>query len=152
SYGPGRYDTEYEEHGHDYPIGYVRWTENRNMESVLDLIAQRKLDVMSLTTHRFAIEKALDAYELITGKGGGGGYLGVAITYPEQFEPAKAGLRKIEISSVPSARIGSPVLGFIGAGNHTQSYLLPALVKLGAPLQTVVTSKPVNASSIAKKF
>jgi predicted dehydrogenase/threonine dehydrogenase-like Zn-dependent dehydrogenase len=152
SYGPGRYDSEYEEHGHDYPIGYVRWTENRNMESILDLVAQRKVDVMSLTTHRFPIERSLEAYELITGKLNGSGYLGVVITYPEQIESTESIKRKVERLPALSVPRVAPLLGFIGAGNHAQSYLLPALKKLGSTLQTVVTSKPVNASSVAKKF
>src|SRR4029077_406178 len=68
SYGPGRYDTAYEQKGRDYPIGYVRWTETRNMEAFLDLIEQGKLDLKSLITHKFPIERAKAAYDLITGK------------------------------------------------------------------------------------
>src|SRR5213596_1152351 len=65
SYGPGRYDPAYEEHGQDYPVGFVRWTEQRNFEAVLDLMAARKLDVEPLITHRFAIERATEAYDLL---------------------------------------------------------------------------------------
>ena len=64
SYGLGCYDPDYEERGHDYPLGYVRWTENRNMEAVLDMIAQRKLNVHPLITHHIPVEKSLRAYEV----------------------------------------------------------------------------------------
>jgi len=83
SYGPGRYDTAYEQKGRDYPIGYVRWTETRNMEAFLDLLEQGKLDVKSLITHRFPIERAKAAYELITGEIDEAS-LGVLITYSGQ--------------------------------------------------------------------
>jgi len=81
SYGPGRYDNAYEEQGRDYPLGYVRWTEGRNLEAVLDLMARRQLDVHPLITHRFPIDQASQAYDLITGKTHEP-YLGVLITYP----------------------------------------------------------------------
>src|SRR5713226_9268431 len=73
SYGPGRYDPQYEERGIDYPIGYVRWTEKRNMEAFLSLVAQGKVRPSALTTHRFAIEQAAAAYDVIIGKGTGDG-------------------------------------------------------------------------------
>ena len=80
SYGPGRYDAAYEQKGIDYPIGYVRWTETRNMEAFLKLAADRKLDLLSLITHRFPIARAHSAYDLITGRTHGS-FLGVLITY-----------------------------------------------------------------------
>src|SRR5437660_7444342 len=79
SYGPGRYDRSYEEGGLDYPYDYVRWTERRNLESVLDLMARGKLDVRSLTTHRFAVDKARAAYEMI--QKGSESYVGVVLDY-----------------------------------------------------------------------
>src|SRR5580704_9934149 len=85
SYGPGRYDSAYEQKGRDYPIGYVRWTETRNMEAFLQLLSGGKVDVKPLVTHRFPIQRAQDAYELIMGKVGQP-FLGVLITYPEQSE------------------------------------------------------------------
>ena len=80
SYGPGRYDAAYEQKGRDYPIGYVRWTETRNMEAFVQLLAERKIDISSLITHRFPIERAESAYELITGKSREP-FLGVVIQY-----------------------------------------------------------------------
>jgi threonine dehydrogenase-like Zn-dependent dehydrogenase len=68
SYGPGRYDSNYEENGQDYPLGYVRWTEGRNFQAVVDLMQSGKLKVKPLITHRFPIEKATQAYDVITGK------------------------------------------------------------------------------------
>ncbi len=81
SYGPGRYDPAYEEGGRDYPVGYVRWTEGRNLEAIVDLLASGRMDVQPLITHRFPIEQAPEAYELITGKRQEP-FLGVLLTYP----------------------------------------------------------------------
>jgi polar amino acid transport system substrate-binding protein len=148
SYGPGRYDPAYEEQGHDYPYGHVRWTENRNMQSVLDLIGQRRLDVQALTTHRFPIERAIEAYELITGKTQQP-YLGVLIEYSS--DPPRNVATRMQLQSGTGA-IGVPVLGFVGAGNHAQSYLLPPLKKLGVTLRTIATTRPVSAHSVGKKF
>ncbi len=151
SYGPGRYDPDYEEHGKDYPIGYVRWTEKRNMQSVLDLIAEGQLDVKSLTTHTFDVEHALDAYDIVTGKTRTR-YLGILLRYPENKIKSDVIERRVENVLAPPSVVSDAGLGFIGVGNHTQSYLIPPLQKLGASFQIVATSKPVNASSAAKKF
>ena len=88
SYGPGRYDAAYEQKGVDYPIGYVRWTETRNMEAFLQLLADAKVDVGALITHRFPIDQAQSAYDLITGKSQQA-FLGVLITYPEVAEETR---------------------------------------------------------------
>lgn len=150
SYGPGRYDPEYEERGHDYPIGYVRWTEKRNMQAALELMSVGRLDVHSLNTHIVPVEKALEAYDIITGKAPAP-YLGILLEYPavEQNHPLS---RRVELQPAKTAPESVAALGFIGAGNHTQSYLLPALRKLEVSFEIVATSKPVNASSAAKKF
>lgn len=151
SYGPGRYDADYEERGHDYPLGYVRWTENRNMEAVLDMMAQRKLTVQPLITHRIPVEEGLRAYEIITGKVQEP-YLGVLIQYSDPATPL-ALTRRAELQ--PSARPAAgrkAVLGFIGAGNFTQSMLLPPLMKLAPRMRGLATGKPVNAKNIAKKY
>jgi polar amino acid transport system substrate-binding protein len=149
SYGPGRYDAEYEEKGNDYPIGYVRWTENRNMGAILDLIAQKKLDVTSLTTHRFPIQEALRAYDIITGKVKER-YLGILIQYSQEVR----GIRKIELprNEHYAPHITQLIVGFIGAGNFAQSYLIPPLQKLGVRLRGVAISTPINAKSVGKKF
>jgi predicted dehydrogenase/threonine dehydrogenase-like Zn-dependent dehydrogenase len=149
SYGPGRYDPAYEERGNDYPLGFVRWTENRNMEAVLDMMAQRKLTVGPLITHRIPVTESLRAYDIITGKAEES-YLGILIQYPK--EPV-ATSRRIELRTVDRIALGPrAVLGFIGAGNFTQSMLLPPLMKLGPRLRGLATSKPVNAKNTAKKY
>lgn len=146
SYGPGRYDGDYEEDGHDYPVGYVRWTENRNMHAVLDLIAMKKLDVTSLITHRFQIGDALRAYDLITGKTREP-YLGLLIQYPESVEET---VTRIHIN--PPSKNENLKIGFIGAGNFAQSYLLPPLKECDVSLKNVLTGSPVHAKSVAQKF
>ena len=151
SYGPGRYDPEYEERGHDYPLGYVRWTENRNMEAVLDMMAQRKLNVQPLITHRVPVEEGLRAYDIITGKTEEP-YLGVLIQYPEPSVPLQLS-RRIDLQPRPQSTSGQKAaLGFIGAGNFTQSMLLPPLIKLGSRMRGLATARPVNAKNIAKKY
>jgi predicted dehydrogenase len=130
SYGPGRYDLEYEEKGHDYPIGYVRWTEGRNIAAVLQLLASEHLQVAPLITHYFAIEEAHKGYELISNKTGEP-FLGVVITYPH--EPSTA--RRIELgatSAVISRKPSGVHLGLIGAGNFARATLLPAIQKAGS--------------------
>ena len=130
SYGPGRYDAAYEQKGIDYPIGYVRWTETRNMEAFLRLLAEGKVNVAPLITHRFPIEQARSAYELIGGKIPGS-FLGVLITYPEASED----FRRIELSStgqgVPVAEPKSVAIGLLGAGSFATSTLLPAIKRIG---------------------
>ena len=151
SYGPGRYDADYEERGHDYPLGYVRWTENRNMESVLDMIMLRKLNVQPLITHRIPVEQSLRAYDIITGKVQEP-YLGVLIQYSDPTAPLVLS-RRVELHSAGrSASVNKAVLGFIGAGNFTQSMLLPPVTKLAPRLRGLATGKPVNAKNIAKKY
>jgi len=129
SYGPGRYDAEYEEKGHDYPIGYVRWTEGRNVAAILQLLAAGQLDVASLITHRFIIEEAQKGYELITNKTGLP-FLGVVITYPH--EPSLA--RRVELCAPAATSSQEPdgvALGLVGAGNFARATLLPAMKKAG---------------------
>jgi predicted dehydrogenase len=152
SYGPGRYDHNYEESGSDYPIGYVRWTEGRNLEAVVDLIKQDKLDVSSLITHRFPIDHAEDAYALITSKQNQN-YLGVIITYPEE-ENQPTGKNIITFSSkhMPS---GSKKLnvGVIGAGNYANAVFLPIIKKNpSVDLLGIVSAKGLNAHQSARKF
>jgi polar amino acid transport system substrate-binding protein len=149
SYGPGRYDAEYEEQGIDYPQAYVRWTENRNMESILDLIGAGALDVRSLVTHTFPVQDALKAYDVITQKVAEP-YLGVLIRYPQTDAPLT---RYVALKpDAPSIGSNTCSVGVIGAGNHTQSYLLPPLRRLGVDLEIVATSKPVSAKSAGSKF
>jgi polar amino acid transport system substrate-binding protein len=151
SYGPGRYDPDYEERGLDYPLGFVRWTENRNMEAAMDMMAQRKLNVGALITHRIPVEESLRAYDLITGKVEEN-YLGILIQYPAASEPIALS-RRVELRKPAPAVSGRrAVLGFIGAGNFAQSMLLPLLVKLAPRMRGVATSRPVNAKNTAQKY
>ena len=148
SYGPGRYDPSYEEGGLDYPYDYVRWTEQRNMEAVLDLIARGRLDVRSLTTHRFPFDQALAAYDLI--QKGSEPFMGLLLEYDleKRQEPI------IEVRP-GAARKRQETLGVgsIGAGNYSSLHLLPHLQKrTDVQLLGLVTATGLNAKQRADKF
>jgi polar amino acid transport system substrate-binding protein len=150
SYGPGRYDPLYEEKGVDYPIGYVRWTEQRNMEAFVRLLADRRVDVAPLITHTFPIADAAKAYELITGKTEER-FVGVLLEYPKTTA-ASFGAR------LPAAPLqlhpSSPVsLGLIGAGNYAQGVLLPQFkANKDVTLRTVCTATGVKAEKAKERF
>jgi predicted dehydrogenase/threonine dehydrogenase-like Zn-dependent dehydrogenase len=147
SYGPGRYDPEYEERGHDYPYAYVRWTEARNIEAFLDLIDQRRVNVQRLISHRFDLSHAEDAYKLITQKGDQS-YLGVVLSYPEGFEE-----KRIKNSAVQNKKAQSTVqVGLIGAGNYAKSMLLPHLKRLGVQFRSVTSASGVTARNVSEKY
>ncbi len=147
SYGPGRYDPSYEEGGHDYPIGYVRWTERRNMQSVLDLVAAGKVTPGKLVTHRFAIADALKAYELL--ESGTEKYLGILIQYPTDAE-APMPSRTVELR--PARATEQIGVGFIGAGNFAKGVLIPALKKAGGvELLGICTATGMSATETGKK-
>jgi predicted dehydrogenase len=156
SYGPGRYDPSYEEAGRDYPIGYVRWTEGRNLEAFVDLLSSGRLDVRPLITHRFPIERAPQAYELITAKGGDP-FLGVLLTYPQPSDSHSLG-RVVNTGAAdrPGEARQSPAgvrLGVLGAGNFAKAVLLPALSKLpGLELVGVVSASGTSAQHAARRF
>lgn len=149
SYGPGRYDPAYEEGSQDYPFGYVRWTEGRNLQSFVDLLAENKINLKPLITHRFAIEHAPDAYELITGKTGKP-FLGVLISYPA----VAAGVPDRKVEFPVTTGTASPIhLGVLGAGNYAQAVFLPVVQKSGnADLLGICTSSGLSATHAAKKF
>lgn len=139
SYGPGRYDPDYEEKGHDYPIGFVRWTEQRNFEAVLDLMASGRLDVKPLITHRFAFEDAPKAYDVLSGDKSA---LGILLEYAA---PAQARMvRQVVLAPDVAFDQARPVVGFIGAGNYASRILIPAFKQAGAQLRTVCTSGGVS--------
>jgi predicted dehydrogenase/threonine dehydrogenase-like Zn-dependent dehydrogenase len=149
SYGPGRYDSAYEEQGKDYPLGYIRWTEGRNFEAVVDLMAKNKLKVKPLITHRFPIEKATQAYDVITGKKKES-FLGVLLTYPDSDLKAENKAIHFPLSI---ARSASVKLGVIGAGNFANAILLPALKKAGdIELVGIASSGGLHAQHSGKKF
>jgi predicted dehydrogenase len=150
SYGPGRYDESYEQKGNDYPIGYVRWTEGRNVASILQLLASGMLDFSSLITHRFPIEKAEKGYELISGKTGEP-FLGVVITYPN--EPLVT--RRIDLAIAPEHLVNRSTgvcVGVLGAGNFAAATLLPAMRAAGGiELGGICTAGGTTARSVGSR-
>lgn len=150
SYGPGRYDDNYEQEGNDYPIGYVRWTEQRNFEAVLDLMASGKLDVRPLITHRFSFEAALQAYQRMGEKTA----LGIVLQY--QSNARAAVKRAVQLESRARkqslAGLNHPVFAVIGAGSFTGQVLLPALRETGVRLKTVASAAGVSGTHLAKRF
>ncbi|AWA49328.1 MULTISPECIES: bi-domain-containing oxidoreductase [Acinetobacter] len=138
SYGPGRYDAEYEDKGHDYPLGFVRWTEQRNFVAVLDMLAAGTLNVDPLITHRFDFEDAPQAYNVLTEDQAG---LGILLKYPSAIA-SRLGqnvvLKPIQVEPE------NAVVGFIGAGNYASRILIPAFKKASAQLHTIVTAGGIN--------
>ena len=133
------YDPLYEEHGQDYPIGFVRWTEQRNFEAVLDMMASGQVDVKPLITHRFEFEEAAKAYDLLTTDKTA---LGILLKYssePESRHTATVSLNKAEAFNPQK-----PVVGFVGAGNYASRILIPAFKAGGAQLHTIATSGGIN--------
>jgi len=141
SYGPGRYDPQYEDQGQDYPFGFVRWTEQRNFTAVLELLADGRLDVRPLITHRFAFADAPVAYDVLTRDKTA---LGIVLEYPPRV-PELTQTRTVRlIAQPPTHNPARPVCGFIGAGNYASRILIPAFKAAGAQLQTIVTSGGVS--------
>jgi len=141
SYGPGRYDSFYEEEGNDYPVGFIRWTEQRNFEAELDMMSSGMLDVKSVITHRFDIENAIDAYSLLDDSSA----LGIVLNYPSQDQTILT-KSKVELSKQVAKTINSsiPCVGFMGAGNYASRTLIPAFREAGAILDTLVTSGGIS--------
>ena len=150
SYGPGRYDPEYEERGHDYPFGYVRWTEKRNIEAFLDLIAQRRLNVKPLITHRFPIEEGERAYQLIAGEAQEP-YLGVLLCYDTERE-LKSTVKIREGAKARRSVEQSVRLGVIGAGNYVPGMLLPHFQAAGTDFRSIATASGISARDVGKKY
>jgi len=151
SYGPGRYDASYEEDGKDYPIGYVRWTEGRNLESAVELMTNGKLKVTPLITHRFPIEQAARAYEVITGKKKQP-FLGVLLTYPSAVEKLESS--KVVRFNVQTFQPSNVVtLGVLGAGLYANATLLP-VIKNNKDIELVgiASSGGLHAQHSGKKF
>lgn len=145
SYGPGRYDPEYEEKGHDYPLGFVRWTEQRNFEAILDMMADGRIDMKPLISHRFELEAAESAYDLVSC----GNPLGVILDYQAAPEVVEQTISLSTASSTISA--ADPVIGFIGAGNYTSSVLAPAFAKTGAQLKSIASAAGISSVQVGKK-
>ena len=150
SYGPGRYDPNYEEQGQDYPLGFVRWTAQRNFEAVLDMMADGRLDLKPLVTHRFAIGEAGKAYDLIAGTAPS---LGILLQYPTAEEKPEEVLRTSTVKlAAPAIGAGKAVLGFVGSGNYATSVLIPAFKQAGARLKVVASSGGVSGLHAGRKF
>jgi predicted dehydrogenase/threonine dehydrogenase-like Zn-dependent dehydrogenase len=153
SYGPGRYDSAYEQKGRDYPIGHVRWTETRNMESFVQLLADRKLDLNSLITHRFPIDDVNRAYDIISGRTREP-FLGILFTYPERSDFSQ----RVEVSperpiSTAAAPDKTLKIGLIGAGSFAWSTLLPAIKQVrGIELVGVCSATGAHSRAAADKF
>lgn len=155
SYGPGRYDSDYEEKGFDYPVGFVRWTEQRNFEAVLDMMADGRLDVAPLISHRFPIEDADKAYALV---GGARTSLGILLTYPGAVITEAAQMVSIEPSETKHCPQSAAVMGtqpkvsFLGSGNYATAVLIQAFKAGGANLRTVASSNGVSGLHAGRKF
>jgi predicted dehydrogenase/threonine dehydrogenase-like Zn-dependent dehydrogenase len=161
SYGPGRYDPLYEDKGQDYPLGFVRWTEQRNFEAVLDLLAEERLELDPLITHRFGIAEATRAYDVVAGDDPS---LGILLEYPDAPIDVE-GAREVRLSRAgssgslaPAAQASGgglgrpPRIGVIGAGNFTSVVLVPALSKTRALLGTIASAGGFSAATLGQRF
>ncbi|MBX9761213.1 MAG: zinc-binding dehydrogenase, partial [Beijerinckiaceae bacterium] len=145
SYGPGRYDPAYEEAGNDYPLAFVRWTEQRNFEAVLDMMSAGRIDVAPLISHRFAIEDAEKAFALLTSAEDS---LGILLRYSHETAPERLAARRVAIAPAPArtSQVGDGAcVAFLGAGNYAGRVLIPAFKTAGAQLRTIVSAGGVSA-------
>jgi predicted dehydrogenase/threonine dehydrogenase-like Zn-dependent dehydrogenase len=149
SYGPGRHDPDYEQAGRDYPFGFVRWTAQRNFEAVLELMAQRRLDVLPLITHRFPLAEATRAYDLLTEKREPA--LGVLLEYPERSAGTPAA-RTLRLAPAAAAGLKEPAVAVLGAGNYAGRVLIPALAHSGARLLGIASQGGVTAARLGRKY
>jgi len=158
SYGPGRYDADYETKGQDYPLAFVRWTEQRNFEAILDLLQRGLLQLDDLVTHRYAFDDAAEAYAVLSS----GQSMGILLRYADDGEIAAAPVavspsqRRVVIA-LPNTETTprdsqAASIAFIGAGNYAASQLLPAFKNTAAKLHTVVSQKGISAVRLAKQY
>lgn len=152
SYGPGRYDPNYEEKGQDYPVGFVRWTEQRNFEAVLDMMADGRMNVSSLITHRFALEDAIKAYELV---GSATPSLGILLYYKNNeldVNSRSINLRPQNNSVLFKKSFQKVGVSFVGSGNYASSVLIPAFQDAGADFRIVASNSGVSGSYVGRKY
>ena len=153
SYGPGRYDPNYEDKGQDYPLGYVRWTEQRNFEAVLDMLAEGRLDVAALVSHRFGIAEAERAYAVV---GGSEPSLGIVLGFAEPGAEAGTPVRTVSLvpaANAPIAKVGgTPSVSVIGAGNYAGAVLVPAFKAAGARLARIASAGGASSVHLGRKF
>lgn len=148
SYGPGRHDPDYEIKGRDYPVGFVRWTEQRNFEAVLDMMADGHLDVVPLVSHRFSVDEAEAAYQVV---GGSEPSLGILLSYSRTDGPALL-QQTVRLSAAPT-RVGEhAAISVIGSGNYATAVLIPAFKAAGAALIGVVSNLGVSGVHAGEKF
>jgi predicted dehydrogenase/threonine dehydrogenase-like Zn-dependent dehydrogenase len=147
SYGPGRYRVDYEEHGHDLPAEYVRWTEQRNLQAFVDLIGANRVSPAVLTTHRFPIDQAVEAYAIV--ESGDSRSFGVLLDYPENGSADVGELRRRPHlgGAPPGNRIG-----VLGAGAFARGVVIPGLLRAGAKLAAVASEGGLTASDAAARF
>ena len=149
SYGPGRYDIQYEEKGNDYPIGYVRWTENRNMETFIKMVSEGKVNVKSLISHRYKFDDAINGYELLSGSTNQK-YTGIIINYSLK---RKSKIEKVSIKNKGFQKEKSIKVGLLGAGQFAQGILLPALKSTQkVNFEGVATISGLTSLNVAKKY
>jgi predicted dehydrogenase/threonine dehydrogenase-like Zn-dependent dehydrogenase len=151
SYGPGRYDKNYEEEGVDYPIGYVRWTEQRNLSAFLEILATEAFDVHPLISHRFPIERAEEAYALLSSEKAEP-FLGVVIAYPGSEADVEPLARKIVLSTTTADGSDEVRLGVIGAGNFAKAVMLPIMQGSGVQRVGLTAATGISATETAKRF
>jgi predicted dehydrogenase/threonine dehydrogenase-like Zn-dependent dehydrogenase len=147
SYGPGRYDPDYEQGGRDYPFGFVRWTEQRNFAAVLELLASRQLDVAPLISHRIALAEAPRAYDMLAA--GKEPCLGVLLEYPRRSAGAPA-VRTLRLAALPVPAPSEPSVAVVGAGNYAGRVLIPALARSGARLLGIASQGGVTAARLGR--
>lgn len=147
SYGPGRYDKQYEENGIDYPIGFVRWTEQRNFEAVLDMLAAKKIDMPVLISHRFNFNEAVKAYDVLTKERSA---LGIVLNYEDYSNELLD--RTVQFTEPRLYPASEPILGVLGAGNYASRVLIPAFQKAGGKLSIVVTGGGISGAHFGRKM
>jgi predicted dehydrogenase len=148
SYGPGRYDSAYEEQGHDYPYGLVRWTEQRNFEAILGLMKSGAIRTAELISHRFAIDAAADAYDVLAN----GAPLGIILEFPAGSGPLAAEERIQKLADSAPAGPAEGVIGMIGSGNYASQVLIPAFKAAGAGMGVLASAGGVSSVHNGKKF
>lgn len=153
SYGPGRYDPNYEEKGQDYPVGFVRWTEQRNFEAVLDMLADGRLDVKPLISHQFNLEQIASAYTVVAGSEPS---MGVMLNYRTRTEMPNEIIREQTVSLVNSVlhsvNKSLPNVAFIGSGNYATAVLIPAFKKVGVHLCSIASNSGVSGVHAGNKY
>lgn len=145
SYGPGRYDSNYEEEGHDYPFGLVRWTEQRNFEAILDMMSEGLIDMKPLISHRFKLKDAADAYDVISNDNP----LGIILEYKHSKNEKLE--RSVSLKNNDSINKSDAIVGFIGAGNYASSVLVPAFANTNARLKSIASATGVSSVRVGNK-